>query len=321
MNLQNVKAIADAVLYEGYILYPYRASAIKNRQRFNFGTLYPADNRSKEPTEMRTECIVVGDSPMVDVWVRFLHLINREVLELEVPASELPEDGQLQARVVASLNVDGKTYQTWQEAVERDSRTSSLNVTNLLTRTSNDEFLFDASVLIEPIVRADGKCVGVLRRSQSRVEGTVKIRSERIGENTFKLIANVANHSRSLHDPLKHCDGHLNQALTSTHAILGVTSGEFVSLVDPPESFIDAAAACQNVGVWPVLAGSEETRDRMLASPIILYDYPEIAPESGGDFFDGTSVNSIYRLREVWRLVGTDHPRPRVGGICDGDGY
>ena len=70
MNLHNVKTIADAVLYEGYILYPYRASAIKNRQRFNFGTLYPDGNQSHEPTFMRTECIVVGDSPAVDVWVR-----------------------------------------------------------------------------------------------------------------------------------------------------------------------------------------------------------------------------------------------------------
>ncbi len=40
MNLELAKKIADAVLYEGYILYPYRASAIKNRQRFNFGVLH-----------------------------------------------------------------------------------------------------------------------------------------------------------------------------------------------------------------------------------------------------------------------------------------
>ncbi len=41
MNLSAVEKIANAVLYEGYILYPYRPSAVKNQQRFNFGVLYP----------------------------------------------------------------------------------------------------------------------------------------------------------------------------------------------------------------------------------------------------------------------------------------
>src|SRR5688500_17118448 len=32
----NVQSVANAVLYEGYLLYPYRASALKNKQRWNF---------------------------------------------------------------------------------------------------------------------------------------------------------------------------------------------------------------------------------------------------------------------------------------------
>ena len=32
MSLDAVRAVADAVLYEGYLLYPYRASAAKNRR-------------------------------------------------------------------------------------------------------------------------------------------------------------------------------------------------------------------------------------------------------------------------------------------------
>jgi len=35
----------------------------------------------------------------------------------------------------------------------------------------------------------------------------------------------------------------------------------------------------------------------MLASPIILYDYPQIAPESPGDLFDGTEIDEILALR------------------------
>jgi hypothetical protein len=41
MNFDGAEKIAAAILYEGYILYPYRPTAIKNRQRWNFGTLYP----------------------------------------------------------------------------------------------------------------------------------------------------------------------------------------------------------------------------------------------------------------------------------------
>ena len=44
MNMEVVEKIANAVLYEGYLLYPYRASAVKNQQRFNFGVLYPREH-------------------------------------------------------------------------------------------------------------------------------------------------------------------------------------------------------------------------------------------------------------------------------------
>jgi hydrogenase maturation protease len=98
-------------------------------------------------------------------------------------------------------------------------------------------------------------------------------------------------------------DGNLDRdeamlrTLASSHAILGVRGGEFVSLLDPPEGFREAAAACRNVGTWPVLVGAEGQREMMLASPIILYDYPQVAPESPGDFFDGTEIDEMLTLR------------------------
>jgi hydrogenase maturation protease len=49
--------------------------------------------------------------------------------------------------------------------------------------------------------------------------------------------------------------------------------------------------------VWPVLAGERGCHDVMLASPIILYDYPEIAGESPGDLFDGAEIDEILTLR------------------------
>ena len=41
-SLQRVRAVADAVLYEGYLLYPYRASSSKNQSRWQFGVLGPS---------------------------------------------------------------------------------------------------------------------------------------------------------------------------------------------------------------------------------------------------------------------------------------
>jgi len=86
-------------------------------------------------------------------------------------------------------------------------------------------------------------------------------------------------------------------SLVSAHVRLGVTDGQFVSLLEPPQSLSDLAGSCQNVGAWPVLVGAAGERDTMLASPIILYDYPQIAPESPGDLFDGTEIDEILALR------------------------
>src|SRR4029079_17115503 len=72
---------------------------------------------------------------------------------------------------------------------------------------------------------------------------------------------------------------------------------EFVSLIDPPEPLKALAAACRNVGTWPVLAGEDGARDPGLSSPIIVADFPSIAPESPGDFFDGTEMDEMLSLR------------------------
>jgi hydrogenase maturation protease len=85
--------------------------------------------------------------------------------------------------------------------------------------------------------------------------------------------------------------------LVSAHTILEVREGEFVSLVDPPEAYRCYASACQNLGTWPVLVGEQGQRDTLLSSPIILYDYPQIAPESPGDLFDGAEIDEILSLR------------------------
>ena len=54
---------------------------------------------------------------------------------------------------------------------------------------------------------------------------------------------------------------------------------------------------CQNLRTWPVMVGNKGERDAMLSSPIILYDYPQIAPESPGALFDGSEIDEILSLR------------------------
>ena len=60
-HLEHARKVADAVLYEGYVLYPYRRSAQKNRTRFQFGVLMPPPYRAvdeHEPSASQTECLM-----------------------------------------------------------------------------------------------------------------------------------------------------------------------------------------------------------------------------------------------------------------------
>jgi hypothetical protein len=71
--------------------------------------------------------------------------------------------------------------------------------------------------------------------------------------------------------------------------------------------------------VYPVLAGDRGKRDLVLASPIILYDYPEVAPESPGDLYDATEIDEILLLRT--RAMTPDEKReacaadPRIAAL------
>jgi hydrogenase maturation protease len=105
------------------------------------------------------------------------------------------------------------------------------------------------------------------------------------------------------------------RTFASTHTILESDSGEFLSLIDPPEAYAEAASSCSNIGTWPVLVGDREKGEAgtMLSSPIILYDYPEIAPESPGELFDATEIDEILTLRvltmtdqEKWEMSQVD---------------
>jgi hydrogenase maturation protease len=302
MNRDLVERIADAVLYEGYILYPYRPSAVKNQQRWNFGALCPESyslaQGGTEAWTMQTECLVEGSGrAALDIKVRFLHLLTREVGELAAPVSEIEEGTEPDFRFVASLEVGGRLFQTWQEAVEREFRAPSFEVGQLVARAERLTFGFPPSRALEPLRDEGGQAVGVIVRTQRAVEGALELSAARAGEGLFKINARILNTTPLEDAESKSRDDALMRSLVSTHTILSVRGGEFVSLLDPPEAFREAAGGCSNTGTWPVMVGTEGERGVMLSSPIILYDYPQIAPESAGELFDGTEIDEILTLR------------------------
>jgi hypothetical protein len=263
MNQTLVDRVVQAVLYEGYILYPYRP-ALKNQQRWTFGVLLPRyyclSHQSGDHWIMRTECLVNGnEQTTLDVTVRFLHLIDR---------------------------------QGWQEAVERSVCLTSLKICDLLGDRRKQCFAFPECRVYEPLQGGSS-----VVRQQQAIEGEVSASAARTIDGLIKVTVKIKNDTPLRHQGQGSRDEALMKSLVSTHTILGVQGGEFISLLDPPDDCREAVAACQNNGTWPVLVGEHGVRDTLLSSPIILYDYPQIAPESHGDLFDATEIDEILSLR------------------------
>ena len=302
MNRALVDRIADAVLYEGYILYPYRPS-IKNHQRWTFGGLFPEayarSQRNGDASTTQTQCLLHGGrASVVDVRVRFLHLTARQVGVVDPAVDEWPENGlEPQFRAVESLRVGGKIFQTWQEAEEREANLGETTIGDLLTRPSETTFGFEGGRRIEPIREPGRGVVGVIAREQRPVQGAVEASAVEVAEGLFRLTVRVACRSSMDDHAEMGRDAALLRSLVATHSVLTVRDGAFVSLLDPPEPWREAAAGCRSVGSWPVMVGEQGATDTILASPIILYDYPKIAPESLGDLFDGTEIDEILSLR------------------------
>jgi hypothetical protein len=300
MNSEIVEKIANSVLYEGHILYPYRPSAVKNRQRWNFGTLYPKSysqaQKGTDPWSSQTECVISGsECSRLEVKVRFLHFLQRDVGEL-ISASTGTQDGAEPAyRVVESIEVDGKILQTWQEAVERSVDIPSVELSEIAAQPRTHRFTFPSTREVQILNGANGPA-GVVIRTQQSIEGSIEISAQALDSHSFRLTVRVFNLTSFDVATTGQEEASL-RSLISAHSILNLCAGDFVSLLDPPEEYREAVAACRNIGVFPVLVGAEGERNTMLSSPIILYDYPQVAPESAGDFFDGTEMDEMLTLR------------------------
>ena len=213
-----VRQIADAVLYEGYLLWPYRRSALKNQKPFGWGDLDP-----DEKPLMRAQCLLEGGDPAaVAVSARFLQMVGGEGVEREVGSGSF-------------------------------------------------EF--------PPLA------------------GELTVVVERVGPDLHRLTVELVCRA-----------GRFRAA----HGLLRTPGGAFVSLTDPPERLRDAAEACENVGVWPILVGEPSSADTVLCSPIILEDHPQIAPESPGDLYDGGEIDGLLRL-SIMSLTDEEKAEIRAG--------
>lgn len=301
MNQALVDGLVHAVLYEGYMLYPYRPS-LKNRQRWTFGGLFPRSycevHESGDTCLVQTECLVEGgEDAVLSIKVGFLHLISRLIGEVEHPQRERPEQAEPRFHVVDKLQVGKRLLQTWQEAVERECVLPDLKLAALATEPTRQVFAFPSNRQVEPVRGPLGTIDAVIVRQQQEIAGSIAVSAQPVVDGLFKIRVRVEN-STPLGNAVA-CNREEAQlhALVSTHTVLGVRDGAFISQIDPPEERRALAESCQNVGTWPVLVGEPGARDTLLSVPIILYDYPQIAAESPGDLFDSTEIDEILTLR------------------------
>ncbi len=301
MNDAIVDPIVRAVLYEGFILYPYRPS-VKNVHRWTFGGLapeaYSVSRKGSDPWMMQTECLVHGGGEArLEVKVRFLQLVARTVGQIDPPMAEWPAEGEPPFRAVQVLQLGQDLYQSWQEASEREVTLEAVQVDELVARPRWQKFTFPAGRETEALRSPDGSIGGVLVRRKEPIEGSVELSAVRVEDQLFKLTVRIANRTRIDAPDRTGRDEAMLRSLASTHTILHVEGGQFVSMIDPPERWRASAAGCLNIGSWPVLVGQAGETHTMLAAPIILYDYPQVAPESPGDLFDSTEIDEILSLR------------------------
>ena len=307
----NARAVADAVLYEGYVLYPYRASSRKNQIRWQFGVLAPkcwAEADGSERSANRTEVLVdAGDSPVLRVRVRCLHVQDRDIEDTD-------------SKPVGSLSVGDVTHVPFAEAIEREIDVAPVPLLPLSDAHASVAFEFEGGDEHEPIVDDAGTVVGHIARARSAVTGEVRISTRWADGPGAVLHVSVEVHNTVIEDGCSTRDEAMRQSLVAVHTLLAIDDGTFLSLLDPPEFAAEAAAGCHSDGTYPVLVSA----DLVLSSPIILYDYPAIAPESQGDMFDATEIDEILALRvltltdeEKAEARGTDRRAAAIIDRCD----
>lgn len=290
MMLHGVERLLDAVLLEGYLLYPYRASALKNQYRWTFGVLAPRSWSESGGTErwwIESQVLVrAGEGAEVTVRLRFLHLERRRV-------EEQGRDGAF--RAVRGLESGDRLELTWDEAVrcEEDLRVGldpggSRAHSVLVSRPGGRE--------VEALAGA-GSAPGRVVRERAALEGrlSVGLRPGR-AEGLHRVTTRVENLTpfAPVAAPREEI---LPACLIAAHLVYSISNGELASVVDPAPWAQGEIEGLESKGTYFSLAGPRGAGALGISSPIILQDYPEVAPESPGDFHDAAEIDELLTLR------------------------
>lgn len=320
IGFERVRAVADAILYEGYLLYPYRRSSAKNRVRWQFGIVAPRSwaerdgpvppsvAGSVESWQQQTECLarVAGDAEaaLVHVRVRFLQVQSKTVERAGPGGRYTPVD---------SLEIAGEPHLSFDEAVPREC-----DLVAPLPDLAGEGRTFTVGApggeLSETL---DGDVGRIVRRRRPLSASATLCTEPLSGEpRAYRLRLRIEN-TASEPGPGGSRTEALRHSLIATHAFLGGSGVRFCSLLDPPAWAEPHVADCHNLHTFPVLAG----HGCLLSSPILLPDQPQVAPESPGDLHDAAEIDEILSLRT---LTLTDEEKrearatdPRAAEILD----
>ena len=273
-----VRAVADAVLYEGYLLYPYRANSRKNQSRWQFGVLGPAGAEQAgigENDRLSAQLLVEpDDGATLTLVVRFLQLQHRAAERALGDGRFAPTD---------ELVSGSRSWLSWDEAVERE-----LSFGPLDCAAGCRAFGIEVDGGVEVEMVEGGRLVRT--RRALRAELTV------LTEDDGGLLRSTVT-VRNTAAPVTDKDAAIALSPIGVHLIAAVSGGSFVSLLEPPAPAVAAVSRCRHHRCFPVLAGTAGERTLMLVSPIILYDYPEIAEQSEGALYDSCEIDEILTLR------------------------
>lgn len=315
MTLAAARQVADAVLYEGYLLYPYRASSSKNQVRWQFGVLGPegaADAGVGEPPSMRCE-VLVQPGGELDVCVRFLQVQSRVVQRYDGTGW----------RDVDALDVGGTRWIPFHEAAAREVLLTGL----ALDRPQVHAITVPGGEEIEELP-ATGALVGRLVRTRWPLAAQLTV-SPRPGQDPRVsvlglTVENLTGWTVGNEAGWSPRDVAARHSLVGTHLLVTARGTDFLSLLDPPDWADRDARACVQHRCWPALIAEDSGKDAVLVAPIVLGDHPAIAPESAGDLFDATEIDEILTLRvmtltedEKAAARGTDPRAAAILARCD----
>ena len=296
------RAVADAVLYEGYLLYPYRGTSSKNQSRWQFGVLGPpgaADASLGEDDGLAAQ-FLAEQAEAITLVVRFLQLQHRR--------AEREQDGRFEP--VAELATPTGSWLTWDEAVECE--------------ISFGPLVFDELPLTLPVTAAGATEIeplanGRLVRERKQIRGELTVSSEADGS-VRRVSVRLNNIGAAAADK----DDAIARSMIGSHLIAEVIGGRFVSMLEPAPAAAGAVSRCAQHRCFPVLAGPPGSHDMLLISPIILYDHPEVAEQSNAALYDCTEIDEILTLRvmtmtdeEKAQARATDPRAARIVDECD----